>query len=200
MKCKCGSEFQPFKRNGIILSKLCTSCLIAKVKQKQNKDWKQEKKAIKERLKTHSEWMNELQKLINRIARLIDYGQPCIARPNLKNENGGHFKSVGGHSNIRFNLHNIHGQSIHSNKWKSGEEGLFRLGLIRVYGLIYCEYVESLNMEYLSIKLSIDDIKEKLPICREIIRALEANQFVRSATERMRLRDYYNEIIGIYKK
>lgn len=199
MICKgCKSEFEPLKRNGIVISKLCITCLIAKGKKQQLKEWNKEKKVIKERLKTHSDWLNELQKLVNKIARLIDYCQPCIARPNLKNENGGHYKSVGGHANIRFNLHNIHGQSIHSNKWKSGEEGLYRDGLNRVYGLKYCNYVEGLNSKYQSINLTKEEIKEKIPISRAIIRELEMSKTVYPASERIYLRDKYNKMIGIY--
>lgn len=198
MKCKCGADFEPLYHNGIIKSKMCVPCLIAKGKKKREAQSRKETKELKEKIKTHSQWLNELQKYINKIARLIDYGQPCIARPNLKNENGGHFKSVGSSNSIRFNLHNIHGQSIHSNKWKSGEEGLFRLGLIRVYGVEYCEYVESLNLLYPTIKLSTEDIKTAISTSKSIIKELESKLLVYTGKDRIELRNKYNKLLGIY--
>jgi hypothetical protein len=185
-------------KNGIIVSRLCVPCLISKGKKKREQQSKIETLALKEKLKTHSQWLNELQRHINKIARLIDYGQTCIARPNLQNENGGHFKSVGGNSNIRFNLHNIHGQSIHSNKWKGGEEGLYRLGLIRVYGIEYCEYVESLNLLYPTIRLSKDEVKLAISISKSIIKELESFHIIYTSGERIELRNKYNKLLGIY--
>ena len=77
MKCKCGEEFEPMYRNGLLMSKLCIPCLVAKGNSKRKKDWRKEKSEIKEKLKTKSDWLNELQKEINTIVRLIDKGTFC---------------------------------------------------------------------------------------------------------------------------
>ena len=54
-------EFEPILKNGIIVSKLCTSCLIVKGRKMQSKQWKSEKKVLKEKLKTKSDYLRELQ-------------------------------------------------------------------------------------------------------------------------------------------
>lgn len=200
MKCKsCKEEFEPLYRNGILMSKLCIKCLSkkgAKIVDRNDKKILAEKKKS---LKKHSEWLNELQPLINKIARLIDYGQPCIARQNLMNENGGHYKTCGGNGNIRFNLHNIFGQSITSNKYRGGEPLLMREGLIRVYGKEYCDYVDSLNVLYPKLNASTEDIKEAILKARKVVRELESSLRIYSASERIELRTKYNKEIGLYK-
>jgi len=78
-----------------------------------------------------------LQPVINEIARLVDFGQPCIATENYGKENGGHYISVGANRTICLNLHNIHIQSFESNHWKSGDTLKYQVGIIRVYGEEY---------------------------------------------------------------
>ena len=197
-KCKCGNEFEPIYRNGILVSKLCYSCIVKKSNAKRLSNARKEKKEGLERLKTHSDYENELQTEINKIARLIDYGQPCICHPNLKNENGGHLKAVGGNNNIRFNLHNIHGQSIHSNKHKSGEPLLFFEGLRRVYGNDYAEYCLNLNALYPSIKLSKQELKDIRLKCLKIVNYLKKEERIYSCKERIELRNKYNLELNIY--
>lgn len=53
MKCKCGKEFEPIKRNGIIVSKLCVSCRYKKTL----------KKPIKKESERHKERKKEVAKI-----------------------------------------------------------------------------------------------------------------------------------------
>ena len=80
MICKsCKSEFEPLYRNGIVISKFCIPCLSKKGKEKQDKDWKKEKAIIREKIKTKSDYMRELQRTFNKYIRLRDNGKPCIS-------------------------------------------------------------------------------------------------------------------------
>lgn len=198
-KCrKCGEEFEPLKRNGIIISKFCITCLSIKGKEKQKKDWNKKKKEFKEKDRTLSEWKNILQPLVNKIARLIDYGQPCIATGYTSGKmNGGHFISVGANDTIRFNLHNIHMQSEYSNSYKGGDNFNYADGLEKIYGLAYLEHVRGLNKTK-QISLSSVCIKETIIIAKKIIK--EHEEKIYSPSERIALREKYNEMIGIYEK
>lgn len=198
-KCKCGAEFEPYMRNGIPISKLCTRCLIEKGRKKIERDRKAETRAMKEKIKKKSAFESDLQDEINLIARLIDKDQPCIARPNLPLAHGGHFRSVASAPAIRFHLDNVHGQSVESNKYKGGEPLEYREGLIRVYGIEYCNYVESLKSTITSLKLSIEELKEAISLAREFVRELKKRDRVYSACERIEMRKIGNEMIGIYK-
>lgn len=59
MKCKCGKEFEPIKRNGIIVSKLCVSC---RKKNQYNKPIKKESERHKERKKEVAKIKSTLEK------------------------------------------------------------------------------------------------------------------------------------------
>ena len=82
MKCKCGNEFEPMYRNGILVSKICVQCLVKKGQEKQRKDWRKEKSELKQKLKTKSEWLNDFQKVFNTYIRERDYKKPCISCDN----------------------------------------------------------------------------------------------------------------------
>lgn len=204
MKCKsCSAEFEPFSQhNSTIKQKLCVQCLIAKGNEKRaktaNSVWRKEKSALKEKLKTKSEWLNDFQKSVNKIARLIDFCQPCIATGSFNGKmNGGHFAAVGSFPAIRFNLHNIHIQSEHSNSFKGGDNLKYADGIEKVYGIEYLNYIHSLR-KINGIKLSIDDIKEKIEISKDIIKEL-SNEKIYSPKERIALRNKFNKKFGIYE-
>jgi hypothetical protein len=140
-----------------------------------------------------------VQPIINEIARLIDYGQPCIATGLYSGKmNGGHYHSVGSNRTLALNLHNIHIQGYHSNSWKGGDNMNYRLGLIRVYGQEYADMVESLKSTP-ALHLSKTDlimIKSKASIARVF---LKKNLIIRPPEARIIMRDEINQMIGIYK-
>lgn len=200
-KCKnCGEPFEPQRP----LQKICNyKCAIELSKKLQKvidaKKWRGEKKVMKEKLKTASNWKQDLQVLINRIVRLIDYGQPCIATGSLNGKiNAGHYFSVSSNDTIRFNLHNIHIQSEHSNSYKSGDTLNYQSGIERVYGIKYLEYMNSLK-GLKPLHLCVPKIKVAIEKCKVIIKELEQKGYVYDAKTRVNLRNLYNEQIGIYK-
>lgn len=184
----------------------CYSALreVQKVEQekKKKKDWNKEKKVIKESLKSLSDWKADLQALINKIARLIDNSTPCMmcANPNMKRINGCHYHSVGANGTLRFNLFNIwHG--CHScNSERGGNIPGYDIQLIELYGRKKWEYIKfDLVRENKELHLNIDDIKELIPIARQIIKELEKMETSFPKSLRWNLRKKYNQRLKIYK-
>jgi len=138
-----------------------------------------------------------LQPVINEIARLIDFGQPCIATENYGKENGGHYISVGANRTICLNLHNIHIQSFESNHWKSGDTLKYQGGIIRVYGEEYLEYMNGLG-KHPPIQLRKKEMIEIYENACKIRLKLRKNQKLRSPKERIELRNQINLELGIY--
>lgn len=140
-----------------------------------------------------------VQSIINEIARLIDYGQPCIATGNYSGKmSGGHFFAVGSNRTICLNLHNIHIQSFHSNSALGGDNIRYRDGIIKIYGIAYMEKIEALKA-LKPIKLTKEDLIEVKNIATEIRNKLKSNLIVYPPEKRIELREHINNLIGIYK-
>ena len=139
-----------------------------------------------------------IQPIINEIARLIDYGQPCIASGRYTGKMaGGHFVSIGSNRSCSLNLHNIHIQSFESNSFKSGDESKYRLGLIQTYGQSYFDFIDSLR-HLKGIDIGKDKLIELKPLVSEIRNDLKRNPIKRTPSERIELREDINIKIGIY--
>lgn len=200
-KCKvCKDYFEPQRGLQSVCSYVCALKLAKEIESKSAaKKWQGEKKILKEKLKTASNWKQDLQVLINRIIRLIDYGQPCIATGSLNGKgNAGHYFGIGSNDTLRFNLHNIHIQSEHSNSYKSGDTLNYQAGIERIYGIEYLNFMNSLK-SLKPIHLGVPEIKDAIIKCREIIKELEQKGYIYDAETRINLRKLYNEQIGIYK-
>jgi hypothetical protein len=138
-----------------------------------------------------------VQPVVNEIIRLIDYGQPCICRPNEAGTDAGHFKSVGSNSTLSLNFHNIHLQGRNSNGYKGGESLKYYKGLIRVYGPEYAEYCDQLS-QCSPLKLTKDELKEARQRLLPFRLELKKNQKVNGKYNRLLLRNKANEIMNIY--
>jgi len=157
------------------------------------------KSDLRQKLKTLSEWKSDLQKQINLIVRLIDAGHPCIATGSFNGKkNAGHYIGVGANETLRFHLENIWLQSEHSNMWKSGDTLRYQDGIISLYGEDYLSHLNSLK-SIECIKLTSEDIKVKISICKEIINWLKSQNRQFEKYERLSLRILFNEKLGIYK-
>lgn len=191
---------------------LCDSCLYdfyttteaGKVLYQKKRDslnkkkWKEEKKVLKENTKTLSDYKNDLQKEINLIIRLIDNGHCCIATGLYEGKmNAGHYIGTKANPTIRFHLENIWLQSEHSNMWQSGDTLRYQQGVIKLFGVNYLEYMNSLQSIPV-IKLNSEQIKDKINICREIVKELKSENKIYHGWERVYLRKKLNERIGIY--
>lgn len=194
-KCRiCSTEYMP--RNS--LQRVCSiPCSIEDARRKENEKWKKE---IKEKHKTHSDYENELQPIINEICRLIDKEQRCISCDRVpKKNNAGHRFSVGSNNSLRFNLSNLANQCNHCNENLSGNPDGYDEGLIRVYGKEYYEYVKfELKPLYKEVKLSVPELMAARAIAMKIRNHLKKENKIYTPSERIALRDKYNKEIGIY--
>jgi len=210
-RCKiCNTKFEP----AYFLQKHCDTddCkvkwamqVVSQQKQKiakEKKDaWTKEKLELKEKLKTLSEWSNDLQKEVNSIVRLIDNNHNCISshRSLGKSFDAGHLYGRQSNPHIRYHLFNIFAQSVHDNQWKSGNPLDFIEGIEIVFGTETKDYCLSLK-GLPDLKLSINEIKEKIPIARGIIKELKLQNRKFTTEERLTLRKKYNQLLGIYEK
>lgn len=163
IKCRsCKQSFEPTYRNGIIVSRLCFSCIIDKAKHKIKREKTKERDKAKEKLKTHSEWLNDLQKIFNKYIRLRDKDKPCISCgcSLVGKYDAGHYFSVGAYPNIRFNEDNVHGQCVACNQHKHGNTIEYSLSLPMRIGIERYETLLQIRNE--PLKLTIEEIKEKI--------------------------------------
>ena len=176
MKCKCGNEFEPMYRNEILVSKLCVQCLIDKGREKRKKQWRKEKTELKAKLKTKSEWLNDLQKTVNTYIRERDCGKPCIScdKPLRGKFDAGHYFTVGAYPNIRFDEYNIHGQCVECNQHKHGNITEYAIRL--PYRIGQQRYDDLLMRRNDSNKLSVEDIKEKISHYKNLIKELQSKR------------------------
>ena len=169
MKCKiCKSKFEakfPFQ-------KTCfnTECILTYSKQIINEKRKAKHKKIKEGLKTRSDHLNELQTIFNKWIRLRDAGSNCISccKP-CKKENAGHYRSVGGNPELRFEPLNVHLQCEYCNTYLHGNLINYRINLIKKIGI---EQVEWLEGKHELKKYSVEEIKVLKIVYKEKISKL----------------------------
>lgn len=119
--CKtCKTKFKPIYSS----VQMCCSpkCAIEYDKKLKQKSWNKEKKVLKDKLKTYSDHVKELQVIVNKYVRLRDKDKGCIScgTPLTGKYDAGHYYSCGSYPELRFNTDNIHGQCVHCNQWKHG--------------------------------------------------------------------------------
>lgn len=121
-KCKeCGKQFKQFNSLINVCSPLCKKAQDEKKKSKKVKgrDQENDRKLL----------ILKAQSAFNAYIRERDKKKPCICcgKPLGVNYHAGHFFSVGGHSNVRFNEDNAHGQRAECNT-------MHRAGFLEEYG------------------------------------------------------------------
>lgn len=155
----------------------------------------QQKRADKKYIKP------KLQEVVNSIARLIDYGLPCLATGRVPEKmHGGHVFSVKNNEHIRFNLHNIHRQSLQSNYFEA-HDALMREKLAEEYGDEYYENLVRLKRETVlkpTGKELAEAYERALKGRRELRAANKALNSPRSVKERIKLRNEMNAKINLY--
>jgi hypothetical protein len=149
--CACGRPI-PNRYNSTIQASLCPNCTYKANSKQKNQPVTKEKKARKPPVKWRDKPINEM----------IQHVQQYIVNPYIRerdnvNFNGrsisdrgpvstaGHYFSVGGNHTMRFNIQNIHGQSISGNMHKSGDLLNYRKGLINRHGIEYVEELETMQ-------------------------------------------------------
>jgi len=177
IKCKnCGERGTP--KNNSTLGYYCEkeACQSARIEKalkkvrksteaatkKLNSEWNKERKQIMEKLKTHKDYLNELQVVFNTFIRLRDKDQWCISCGcNMVGRKGdaSHYYSVGSAPELRFNEDNCHlacvpcNQHLHGNLLEYSNRLPKRIGWER-FSILQ-------DKKGVSNKFSIDELKAK---------------------------------------
>tara|TARA_R110000751_G_scaffold28858_1_gene74925 strand:- start:1350 stop:1925 length:576 start_codon:yes stop_codon:yes gene_type:complete len=131
-----------------------------------------EAKAVKESLKTASDYVKEAQTAFNAYIRARDRNKPCISCGSPQGEtvqggkfDAGHYRSRGSAGHLRFNALNCWGQCVKCNRYLSGNVVEYRKGLIEKIGADRALQLENDNSQ---LKFTIDYLKrvKKIFNCR----------------------------------
>jgi hypothetical protein len=163
-KCvSCKDKFTPQNNTQVVCS---IACSIQFMKSKKANDWQKEKKVLKEKLMTKSDYLNICQKVFNTYIRTRDKDKNCIScnKKLVGKYDAGHFFSVGAYPNLRFNENNVFGQCVHCNRDKHGNVKEYDLRLQNILSIE--EYNQLLNDRNKPALLTIEDIKELIAIYR----------------------------------
>lgn len=177
-KCKeCGGGFVPSRPLQYICSPICGINYSRKLTEKKIATArKADTKERKEKIKTYSDWTSDLQKVFNEWVRVSQKDEACIScgtTANVKYD-AGHFFSVGGFPNVRFDEDNVHKQcSNNCNVHLSGNIHNYRPRLIEKIGIERFEALE-LRARNSRNKLSIPEIKDLITLYRAKIKTLKA--------------------------
>jgi hypothetical protein len=136
------------------------------MKSKKASAWQKEKKVLKEKLMTKSDYLNICQKVFNTYIRTRDKDNNCIScnKKLVGKYDAGHFFSVGAYPNLRFNENNVFGQCVHCNRDKHGNVKEYDLRLQNI--LSTEDYNKLLNDRNKPALLGIEDVKELIAIYR----------------------------------
>lgn len=128
-KCKvCQIVFTPARQLQGVCGYECAKIHAEKLKVNKAK---QEKKILKEKLKTQKDYLQELQKIFNTYIRERDKNRGCVScgKSFTQKYDAGHFYSVGKYPNLRFHIHNVHGQCVECNQHRHGNINEYSLRL-----------------------------------------------------------------------
>ena len=175
-RCKnCNNKFEQYQ----FLNKFCKDIdcqvqkslfLVDKMRKQKIKDINKDVKERKEKLKTTSDYLKEVQVIFNKWIRLRDAGDVCIScQKTAKKENAGHYRSVGSCPNLRFEPLNVHLQCEYCNTYQHGNLIPYRQNLIKKIGISSVEWLESNHEPKHYSKSDLIELKEKY---RKLIKEL----------------------------
>ena len=167
----CKEKFTPQNNTQIVCS---PSCSLEYLKKQRSKEWKEQKKVIKQSLETKSDVLKAAQIVFNTYIRLRDKDKNCVScdKKLVGNDvNASHFFSVGAYPNLRFNEDNVHNSCISCNQHKHGNQKEYDLRLPNRIGIEkYNKLLEDRNKP---LKMSLDEVKELIYIYKEKIKELK---------------------------
>lgn len=164
-KCRvpeCGASFVPLRLGQAVCSPSCAILDAPKNQDKARKALAQvecrEIKVRKERLKSRADHLKDTQKAVNEFIRLRDKDLPCVScgRFHEGQWHAGHFRSVNGHPELRFEPLNIWRQCAPCNTHKSGDLLNYRQELVRRIGVDAVEWLEG---PHLPKKYTVEQLK-----------------------------------------
>jgi len=196
---ECKVKFQPVRP----LQSFCSiECAIKDARKKTVKKEAIKTKEVKKGLLTHKDYLKALQTQINAIVRNIDTNCTCISSGRLTGQfHAGHFHTVGGKPELRFNLFNIWKQSAQDNNFKSGNIQDYIMNLNLMFGSEWVhQNIINLPYKYPVLKLSIPELIEKIAICKDILKEQKAGNYIAlSVEDRVEIRNILQKRLGIYK-
>ncbi len=162
-KCRvCRETFTPRKALQVVCSPSCALLHAAKKRERERKALDQierrEIKVRKEKLKSRADHIKDAQQAVNEYVRWRDRELPCVSCGRFHDGqwHAGHYRSAGGHPELRFEPLNIWRQCAPCNTHKSGDLVNYRIELVKRIGL---EKVEWLEGPHAPKHYSIEDLK-----------------------------------------
>jgi hypothetical protein len=197
-KCKCGcrAEIKPAAKCTTYMEKLgfateecqqkAAMVALDKLRAKNERKAKADRvktekaertkhKAEKERVKRRSEWLDNLQTLVNQwVVHVRDKDEPCCTcgktKQNIKYD-AGHMISRGSSPELRFELTNIHKQcSIECNVHGSGKRKEYELFIIKKYGQAHLDWLLGPQKSLKEQFPHYTDIKSEIQRFRKLLR------------------------------
>jgi hypothetical protein len=172
MRCKvCKDKFEA----KYFLQKTCldAACILEWKDKVKAKEWKAEKKQLKDKLKTNADHIRELQVIFNKFIRLRDKDKGCIScgTPLIGKFDAGHYYSAGGNPELRFNEDNVFGQCVYCNQHRHGALLDYTDRLPNRIGL--CRFEKLKKLRGVAKKYSIPELIEMKVIYKENIKNLK---------------------------
>jgi len=122
-----------------------------------------EAKAVKESLKTASDYVKEAQTAFNAYIRMRDRNKPCISCGAAQGDtvqggkfDAGHYRSRGSAGHLRYHVLNCHSQCVKCNRYLSGNVVEYRKGLVNRVG---SDRVCQLENDNSQLKFTIEYLK-----------------------------------------
>ncbi len=170
-RCKiCNEVFTP---NRPLIPVCSPKCAIEYSNKLKANKAKKEKSILKEKLKTHKDYLSELQKIFNTYIRERDLFLGCIscgAEFKIKYD-AGHYFSVGAYPNLRFNTDNVHGQCVACNQHRHGNINEYSIKLPQRIG--EDRFNKLLDQRKNETKLSIPEIEVLKIKYRELTKIIQ---------------------------
>ncbi|WP_024647756.1 recombination protein NinG [Pseudomonas syringae] len=178
-KCRvpeCGASFVPRKLGQAVCSPACAIIDAPRNQAKARKALAQversEIKVRKEKLKSRSDHMKDTQQAFNEWVRHRDAALPCVScgRDHQGQWHAGHFRSAGGHPELRFEPLNVWKQCAPCNTHKSGDLVNYRAELVRRIGITNVEWLEGPHEPQ---KYTVEELKALTAKYRVLTRELK---------------------------
>lgn len=116
-------------------------------------------RALREKIKSRSDWMREAQTAFNAWIRARDEGKPCIScgRHHAGQIHAGHYRTRKAAPELRFHPDNVHAQCQPCNMHLSGNIIEYRIRLIERIGVGRVEWLEG---PHAPARYTIDELRE----------------------------------------
>ena len=150
-KCRvatCRASFVPSRMGQAVCSPACAMIDAPRHEPKARKALaeigRKELRAAKVKIKTRAQHMKEAQTAFNAWIRERDVGLPCVSCGRYHNGqwHAGHYRTVGGNPELRFEPLNVWRQCAPCNNHKSGDIVNYRLELVRRIGADKVDWLE----------------------------------------------------------